>query len=82
MTTEAIKFYAKAELQSYKAALKMHFPNAEFKTESLGFAPNGKPAWRVTGYGEVRLANMEALQAEMGFRYSYFSTKANSYQLI
>ena len=74
--------FAKAELKDFKIALKSHFPNAEFKTESLGFAPNGKPAWRVTGFGEVALAQMENLQAQMSFRHTYFVTKANSYQLI
>jgi hypothetical protein len=82
MNTEAIKFFAKAELKSYKSALKAHFPNAEFKAESLGIAPNGKPAWKITGYGEVRLSAMEALEAQMAFSYAFFATQAKSYKLI
>ena len=74
--------FANAELKNFKIALKMHFPNAEFKSESLGIAPNGKPAWRVTGFGEVTLASMEELAAKMAFDHAFISTRANSYQLI
>ena len=79
MTTN---IFAKAELQNFKTALKAQFPNAEFKSEPLGFAPNGKPAWTVTGYGEIHLGDMESLEAKMDFVHSFIVTKTNSYQLI
>ena len=76
------KIFANAELKNFKIALKREFPNAAFKSESLGIAPNGKPAWRVTGYGEVSLAAMEKLEAQMGFDYAYIVTNCKSYALI
>ena len=82
MNAEATKFFAKAELNDFKTALKMQFANATFKAESLGIAPNGKPAWKVTGYGQVHLADMEALEAQMGIKYAYIVTNADNYQLI
>ena len=75
-------FFAKAELQNFKTALKMQFPNATFKAKSIGTAPNGKPAWEVTGYGEVLLSDMEALENKMAFSHAFIVTEANSYQLI
>jgi len=82
MDKKTQRFWANAELKDFKIALKRDFPNAQFKSEFLGYSPNGKPAWKVIGYGEVRLMEMEELEAKMQFRYAYINTLAKTYQLI
>jgi len=82
MDKKTQRFFANAELKDFKIALKREFPNAQFKSEFLGYAPNGKPAWEVIGYGEVRIMEMEELEAKMQFRYAFVNTITKTYQLI
>jgi hypothetical protein len=80
-TTEAAKFFGKAEVKDVLSNLRATFPNASFKT-AWTVTPYGKPAAIITGSGQVSLVGMDEVVGAYTPRHVYIGTKANSYRII
>ena len=81
MTTEAAKFFGKAEVKDVLSNLRRSFPNATFKT-TWTVTPYGKQAAIIIGEGQVSVVGMDQVVATYSPKYVYIATKANYYQFI